>query len=347
MSYRYFTSSSPPFLQSANNTFVSEFQANLTDQFSTAPDVFIIQEEKTFASNVYSDITVRINTAIQSPIGVKLGDDFKSLLFSDLNQDTSLGKKYYFSNNYWLCVFTEAIKNLAAGCTIRRLNNSLRWVDDTGAIQNEACAIEYELVRPRDALGTENPVLPEGYIKIFCQLNERTKKIKANQRFLFGPVENRICLKVFGEGVNNFLNQKTFDDSTGRVLVLQVGGNVVNPSADDIVNGIADRYIDVDTSASSVGNLSFVMTPNNSHLLQGVDQIYDVHYYSGSTVISGSFVFSVSGNQVPVANYAFGQVGDNTFELFNAEAYNDHTLDILCSGSSGSTIMNIELRGEW
>ena len=346
MSYKYYsikTSGSP------NHTLVTDFQALMNSEFDTASDIFDIQEESIIGSGTLSNVRVRITGAISSVTGEKLSDDFKQILFKDLSHDASLGKKYYFNNNWWLCVYSEVRVSLGANCMVRRCNNQLRWITSAGVVYSEPCAIEYKISRPRDLMGTENLVLPQGYVDIYTQSNARTKTIKGNQRFLFGPVENRLAFKIFGDGVRNYLNEKTTDDSSGTLLQLSLGGNFVNADTDDLVNGIADRYLNYDliTSASTVGALSIVSVPNTNYIIESGSQVYDVRYYSGSTVLSGSFVFGLANANVPADHYLLTTMGANSFAVNNLEKYLDSTLDITCSGSSGSRVLNLSLRGRW
>jgi hypothetical protein len=346
MPYKYYsikTSGSP------THTLVTDFQALLNAEFETASDIFDITEEATLGSGTFSTVRVRITGAVSSVTGKLLSDDFKQLLFKDINHTASLGKKYIFSDNTWLCTYSEVRNTLGANCMVRRANNQLRWVDSAGVVYTEPVVLEYEISRPRDLVGTENLVLPQGYVTAYAQLNSKTRKIKGNQRFLFGPLENRICLKVFGDGVRNYLNEKTTDDTSSTLLQLSLGGNFVNADTDDLVNGIADRYLNYDliTSASTVGALSIVSVPNTNYVIESGSQVYDVRYYSGSTALSGSFVFGLANANVPVDHYLLTTMSANSFAVNNLEKYLDSTLDITCSGSSGSRVLNLELRGRW
>lgn len=346
MPYTYYalkTSGSP------NHTLVTDFQALMNSEFETASDIFDIQEEATLGSGTLSSVRVRITGAISSVTGEKLSDDFKQLLFKDLGHAASLGKKYYFNSNWWVCVYSEVRTSIGANCMVRRCNNQLRWIDSAGTVYTEPCAIDYKIARPRDELSTADLAMPAGYIEVFCQENARTKTIKGNQRFIFGPVENRVCFKVFGEGVMNYLNQSTTDDSSATLLHLSLGGNFVNADTDDLINGIADRYKNYDliTSASTVGSLTIVSVPNTNYIIESGSTVYDVRYYSGSTVLSGSFVFGLANANVPADHYLLTTMGANSFAVNNLEKYLDSTLDILCSGSSGSRVLNLELRGRW
>jgi hypothetical protein len=347
--YKYFTSASPPFIDKTNKVFIDQFQSVINEQFELSPTVFTIQEEVDLGSGVLTDVRARVNRAISAYTGKNIGNDFKNLLFKDINHPLQMGQKFYFDNNFWIVYNIESIKNLAASCIVRRCNSQLRWLDINGIRQSEPCAFEYDLSRTNDKINLDNPVLPEGNISIYCQLNEKTKYIKANQRFIFGRVENRIGFRIIGNGVRSFLNNESMDDTTSTLLQLIVMAYQVNPDVDDIVEGYANAYANFDnlSSGSNVGIYDIVVDPNVNYLLQSGSALFDVRYYSGSVIHTGSFVFGISGSFVPTDYYAFAQESLNTFSLYNLQKYGDHTLDILCSGSSGSRILNIELRGEW
>lgn len=246
MTYKYFILD-PKVSSSIGDIMIDNFQSFVNEQFDNASDVFEILEENVFSSGSYVKTDVRINHGINVYTGEKLGDDFKLLIFKDLNHSLGMGYKYYFDSNYWIVVNTEVLKNLAASCMVRRCNNMLRWVDENSNYFEEPCIIDYQIANPRDQVGAVNPVTPQGMITVICQLNARTRKIKSNQRFIFGNPDNRIGYKVFGDGVKDFLNQKTTDENSAALLELKMGGNFVNPETDDITLGIADKYQNVYT----------------------------------------------------------------------------------------------------
>jgi hypothetical protein len=132
------------------------------------------------------------------------------------------------------------------------------------------------------------------------------------------------------------------------MLQLSVGGREVNPLTDDITNGYADAYKNYGnlTSGSHISStIDIVVTPNENFVFQSEYGLFDVHYHSGSNVLTGSFVFSVNDANVPVANYIFNTESANTFSIFNVTPYADADLNIKCSGSSGSRILPFELKG--
>jgi hypothetical protein len=243
MTFKYsFLAPSPPL--SASSVLVNDFQALLDVQFSVSTDIFKISEEYIFSSGSYIDLNVRIVGAVDPGTGDKSSDDFKKILFQNITHPVSIGRKFYFDNNYWITINAEAIKNLASSCVVRRLNNTLRWVDDLGNIWSEECVIDYQIKRALDQVGAANDlILPGGYITVYCQLNSKTRNIKGGKtRFLFGNPQNWICYKVAGDGVKNFLNLQTSNNNSAQLLALEMSINYVDETADDLVGGVADRY---------------------------------------------------------------------------------------------------------
>jgi len=267
MAYKYLETS-PNINTDINDIFIDDFQEMLDSEFSAASDVYDILEETSFASGSYVSTTVRINEAVAAETGLKLGDDFKRVLFKEASHTVEQGLKYYFNDNYWVTTNTMELKNLAIACTIRRCNNVLRWVNTNGQSYEEPCAIEYVINRSIDSLATKDPTTPEGYIKIYCQENTNTKKIKVGQRFLFGNTNHWTAFKVFGNGLNSFLNKLTYDNNSSQLLTIQMGANFVNDNTDDLVNGIADKYDNTftvtpyPTSISGSIGKTFQINPN-------------------------------------------------------------------------------------
>jgi hypothetical protein len=296
MSYKYYTSGSAVTFQTSNNQMINGFQAQLNEYFDVASDIFTIQEETAIGSEVYTNIDVRINRAINSYTSDKLGDDFKNILFKDLSHSASLGTRYYFDNNYWITTNSEIIKNLAASVIVRRCNNMLRWIDEYGVLYEEPCSIFYNVNSTTDQIRIgDNPVLPEGYIEVYAQLNTKSNKIKANQRFLFGNANNWICYKVFGNGTRNFLNQETLDNTSASILRLYMGVNQENDPNDDLVNGICDVYKNI--YALSISPSSVTGNPGSTvELVPTLTLNDDPIDLSISYMSSGSSIATTSGS---------------------------------------------------
>jgi len=246
---------------SPKEDYVDLFQQTLNEQFYNSSNWWTIEEETAIGSQEYEDVDVRISHVINAETGLKLGDDWKTLFFINVSHPAEMGKYYVFDDNTWITTNIEFEKNLTGTCTIRRCNNTLRWIDEaTGGYYEEPCAIEYLVKEPRDYATQGSPFMtPGGFLHIQTQLNERTILIAENQRFLFGGAGHWMGYKVIGAGINNFRNTETYDNESAKVLTLDLIASFINPELDDIVDGIADVYTNVYqisvSSGSAQGNI--------------------------------------------------------------------------------------------
>jgi hypothetical protein len=344
MTYKYYIAGKPSIPTSASSAWVNDFQESLNYQFDNATTVFSdILEESVFASGSYVQLQARVVSGINPETQTKQGDDFKKILFKDISHPISPGMKYMFSNNVWITINCENIKSLTASATVRRANNQLRWMSGS-TVLTEVCCLEYDLKNPRFDVPQSNLVVPQAYTRIYAQQNAKTNTIKSNQRFLFGNTNNWQSYRVLE--VRNYLNQQTLNDNTSQLLVLEVQKYQGNEDTDDLVNGIANYY-DYIQSGSSTAVSSIVVSPNDGSILEGNSQVFDVRYYSGSTIVSGSFVFSIYDSNVPVDHYSFSTLTNNTFSVTNNEMFTDYPLIVLCSGTSGSRTFDVSLQGAW
>ncbi len=269
---------------------MEEFQALIDDSFLLASDVFTIKEEQSFGSDVMKDVTVRINQGTTTTGTQRLGDDFKLILFQDLDHEVYVGSLFHFDNNYWITYNTNVIKNLARSVLVRRCNNVLRWTDPHGNYYESYCSIDYPVKRPTDYVRTIDPVMPGGFINILTQQNENTRKIKPGQRFLFGNTDNWNCFKVYGSGVRNFLNEETENSDSVRIMALVVATDFVNSETDNLALGIADYY-DVsytfapypESFEGDIGS-SFLLQPNLRK--NGVPSDESVAFSTSGSIVS-------------------------------------------------------------
>jgi hypothetical protein len=241
MPYKYLDASLSIHPTSMKEEFIGYFQEKLNQEFYNAPDWFTIQEEYPYASGTLRNVDVRVNHVINTATGLNQGDDWKKLLFPDIDHDTQVGNVYHFDDNDWVCINSESIKSLTATCIIRRCNNTLRWITEDGAIHTVPCVIEYKINENRDySTAGSSMVNPSGIIEIMTQFNPISNLIQENQRFLIGNPGNWKVWKVPGGGINNFNNLETSNNMSVGLLRITMIRNYINYDSDDLVNGIAD-----------------------------------------------------------------------------------------------------------
>ena len=295
MAYTYkFIPAGAPIQVSPKEDYVNLMQEILNQSFYNSSDWFSIEEETFLASGIYQNTDVRINYAIDSTTGERVGDDFKKILFKELTHYTSLGLQYRFDNNIWLTVEVDKTKTLSATVVVKRCNNTLRWMGDDGAIYSVPCSINYLIKENRDYSTAGSALtVPSGMIEVITQFNDKSNKIKPNQRFLFGNSDNWIAYRVEGGGIANFNLLETDNLTSAGLIRLSMVVDYLNPQTDDIVNGIAN-----------VTSQDYQITLPENIISAGVGQTYQLNpsvTLNGATV-QRNIVWSTSDDTKAIVN---------------------------------------------
>lgn len=241
--YKYYLAHKAGLSNRVGERWKEDFQALLNDQFENSSTFQTIEEETFFDSKEYQNVDARIVHVINTETGEKVGDDWKNILFKNINQPVYLGRYYRFDNNYWLTVNVDAIKSLTKTVAVRRCNNVLRWIDNNGQYHEIPCYLDRKILENRNySTAGSSFVSPSGIIEITTQLNNETNLIQPNQRFLFGNPGNWTAFKVQGGGVSNFDNLSTTDNTSVGLLKLTMGIDYENDETDDFELGIAEYY---------------------------------------------------------------------------------------------------------
>lgn len=109
-------------------------------------------------------------------------DDEKTLLFRP-DVEIPLGLYATINNDKWLIL--EYDKNVTTPTSlIKKANRTLKWSNTYGDIFSEPCVIESVLYEEqRDG---KYFFSPKGNMRVYTQLNEFTKTLYTEQRFIFG-----------------------------------------------------------------------------------------------------------------------------------------------------------------
>lgn len=282
-------------------------QQILYSEFYNSTDWFTIQEESSLFSGTYQNVDVRVNNLITPTTGDNVEDDFKKILFNELEHSVNLGRMYQFDSNYWLTINIDKIKSLYQTIVVRRCNNMLRWIDEaTGALYEVPCSLTYLIKENRDySTAGSAIVVPSGMIDCFVQNNSKVHKIKPNQRFLFGNPNNWTAYRIEGGGINNFNNQQTSDNTSASLVRLSLSVDFVNVATDDLVNGIAnvtDNVYVLNIQQSSIsGNATQTVQLYSTITLNGVSVSRTLVWASSNTAIatvssSGLVTFVATGS---------------------------------------------------
>lgn len=231
------------------DAMLEEYQEYVNEQFYNATDVFTIQE---YTNGGLVPIDVRLNT-IYGETGSKLSDDFRKVIFKDLNHARTLGQKYFFDDSWWITINYDLYGKPTASVVIHKCRNVLKWINqNNGAILTEPCVFKEYISSSPTPLFNKNIILPNGTMVVVVQNNEQTKTIGYNQRFYFGDY----CYKVTNMSIP--LNNPT--NNVAPLIYFTVSLVPSNEYTDDIELGIANindynyqiTILDIDSTFSQL-----------------------------------------------------------------------------------------------
>ena len=151
MAYPFMTAGSVLNDQNPKETYRNLLSETLRKQFYNATDWYTVEEETALRSGVYQNVDVRVNDVVNPTTGDNVEDDYKKILFQELDHSVDLARMYRFDSNYWITINVDKIKTLFQTVLIKRCNNVLRWIDEeTGALYEVPCSIAYLIKENRD-----------------------------------------------------------------------------------------------------------------------------------------------------------------------------------------------------
>lgn len=175
-------------IQTPNDYFRDQQQAAIDQQWDCTSARYTIKEQFEFGSNVYNDIEVWIDYVVGlGSRGTTNGDDFRQLIFRDINHQVKRGLYYQFDDNYWIVYFSDEYSSLSKDAGVRRCNNVMRIVDpENGSIFSIPCVIDYDMTSPNQQV-TSYVITPNNHATVMVQGNADTLRLfKLNTRYIFG-----------------------------------------------------------------------------------------------------------------------------------------------------------------
>lgn len=219
-------------------------QSKINEEFLYSSSVYDIEEESVFGTQIYETLTVRVNHAIDTTTGTKLGDDYREFIFKDTSHLKGLGYRYKFNNNVWLCINSDLYKFVTSSTTVKRCNNVYKWNDEFDILREEPCVIDYNY--SGTSVDFDQSInIPSGNLRVTMQYNQYSKNIKINDRMIFSGQAYKI------KSINNFFqNQTGIQDSTPLIYLDVYKDSIAE--GDDLINNIPASNINYTISLDTM-----------------------------------------------------------------------------------------------
>lgn len=257
-------------IQTPNDYFRDQQQAAIDQNWDCTSAKYTIKQQEDFGSKVYNDIEVWIDYVVGlGSRGTTNGDDFRQLIFRDIDYQVKRGLYYYFDDNYWIVYFNDDCSSLSKDAGVRRCNNVMRIVDpENGSIFSIPCVIDYDMTSPSQQVSSYI-ITPNNHAVVMVQGNADTLRLfKLNTRYMFGGRPFKL-LAYQNALIDNSIS------STPTLLYLDLYLDELHAN-DSIENQLADNgqyqyniEIDSDNMSlenGSVGSLSASITLNGEEV---------------------------------------------------------------------------------
>lgn len=301
---RFYTARRNGVLPGSPNEYYREHEQELINsQWYNTTTLQTIEEECPWGSLEFREIEVHMTHALDKTTNKKQGNDFRELIFRDIDYTVNLGTYYRFSDAYWLTINTEELNLISKNVIVRRCNNVMKWEDESGNIYSYPCILAYDVTAgsPR----VDNDVItPNNRIMLIVQANQDTTLLKVNMRFIFGDRPFKII------SLNNYM----IDEINGvqNILYYQVQLDEILPW-DDFDNGIAyNTNTDVEPVQPEYKD-GLVVEPLFDCVRQNYTMRFEINRYINN-VKQDNAVTAVAG-VAPEWAYEFNSLGDNQFSV--------------------------------
>lgn len=219
-----------------DNYFIETLQEKVWADWEYRPNRVDVEQEGHFGEDDYFPLEVVIQN-IKSDKGEKVSDDYKRLVFRDIQYKVGIGAKFRFSYNFdleepdeekdvWLVTNRDSTVPTSA-VAVSRCNGTIGsiYIDE-----NNKSSYRYEPVictsdlRSVGITLTQTIMTANAQIYMVVQHNKYTKQYYLNQRFIVGY--NKVY-KV--TGVYNFNSQKTYKPEAAGTMILYAELDEISP----------------------------------------------------------------------------------------------------------------------
>ena len=221
-------------------TIIDNYFSKIDQVWEYAPDIEIVEIQKDFGSTEYYPYKMRVERVFNAKTQDTRSDDWKEFLSPEPDFDLPYGLYLRWKNNYWIVYNKENFDYPTRGVICRRCITTFNWVDEWGNLREYPVSIG----KPKEASDYVNVQFtnPGGFNVFYMQLDQYSKYIRPNDRFMVGNDGYWTSYKVQGGGVANYLREETMNATSTGLLSLICFTYEGNDNTDNLEIGVANYY---------------------------------------------------------------------------------------------------------
>ena len=221
-------------------TIINNYYSKIDQVWAYAPDIETVEIQKEFGSTEYYPYTMRVERVFNAKTQDTRSDDWKEFLSPDPDFDLPYGLYLRWKNNYWIVYNKENFDYPTKGVICKRCITTFNLIDEWGNLRIYPVSIG----KPKEASDYVNVQFtnPGGFNVFYLQLDQYSKYIRPNDRFLIGNTGYWTSYKVQGGGVANYLREETMNSTETGLLSLICFTYEGNDDTDNLELGVANYY---------------------------------------------------------------------------------------------------------
>lgn len=279
-------------------------QQFLNENFINSSNYLTVGREIGFGTLEFECVSARVMSVLDSKVGDKINDDFKTIFFDDLEYKPPLGARFSFDNNIWIVYSTNNYNSLNSACYIRRCNNTINSLDENGNVHQEPCVVD---LKPTRSGFVEDLSMwtPNSRQIIMYQKNDWTKHLDVNSRIMFSNKAYRIGVSL------DFNRTETFNKDSINFVTAYLDNDLLN-EYDNLELQIADYNPPSQSTGDEVAQEElFKLTPEDFYVPMGEEMDYRLlSYYDDEKTVE----ITPTANKYVEAKY------DATTEIISVKA---------------------------
>lgn len=221
-------------------TIIDNYFSKIDQVWEYAPDIEMVEIQKDFGSTEYYPYKMRVERVFNAKTQDTRSDDWKEFLSPEPDFDLPYGLYLRWKNNYWIVYNKENFDYPTRGVICRRCITTFNWIDEWGNLREYPVSIG----KPKEASDYVNVQFtnPGGFNVFYMQLDQYSKYIRPNDRFMVGNDGYWTSYKVQGGGVANYLREETMNATSTGLLSLICFTYEGNDDTDNLEIGVANYY---------------------------------------------------------------------------------------------------------
>jgi len=221
-------------------TIIDNYFSKIDQVWEYAPDIEIVEIQKDFGSQEYYPYKMRVERVFNAKTQDTRSDDWKEFLSPEPDFDLPYGLYLRWKNNYWIVYNKENFDYPTRGVICRRCITTFNWIDEWGNLRQYPVSVG----KPKEASDYVNVQFtnPGGFNVFYMQLDQYSKYIRPNDRFMLGNTGYWTSYKVQGGGVSNYLREETMNSTETGLLSLICFTYEGNDDTDNLELGVANYY---------------------------------------------------------------------------------------------------------